>query len=1730
MANVGLGTAGLLVPFALSLSVATGGDGNRLVHLDGCDPYWVGRDSARLVTPQWVGEDGVEAVVILAIDDLGDTRHYEWFLRPILERLKEIDGRAPVSIMTTRLDARDEQVQSWLAEGVQIEAHTLSHPCPLLCRSDFEAAKFDYEHCIDELSFVPGVRPVAYRMPCCDSMNSLSPRFYRRIFAGVTPGGRFLQADSSVFHLFTADDPRLPEEVVIDEDGLERFRKYVALGRPFANTIENHPYPYVIDRLCWEFPAAVPSDWQAQHRRGACQPETVRDLCYAIDATVALQGVFTLCFHPHGWIRREQVVEIVDHAHRTHGEKVLFLQFEEALARIERFLLGGHRLRAVDGQDAGVRLVDVDGDGFQDVIVADGDTQLTRRWDPANATWHQSDFPLPLVQRDGAGRVGETGARFGVLRDDGSASVLWRDESAGGLWHYQSDRWVEDPCGLTGLDVHGSPILTTRAHRDAGVRLRDLDGDGICELIVGGPGPSAVMQYERAEPRWQRLPFALPDGVSIVDERGRDRGLRFIDLDRDGHDDLVFSNDERSSVDRFVSMQEGWSDRRRSAIAAADSAVPQIVRDDGDNGAWFQQSALWLHNEHTASLPHHVQIVTFDELLTPLPEVAEPEASTEVSASPPTLESFELREGLRLELVACEPEVMDPVAFDWGPDGKLWVVEMADYPLGLDGAGEPGGRVRFLEDRDRDGRFETSTVFLDGLSFPSGVLAWKEGVLVTAAPEVLFAADTDGDGRADRRETLYSGFVEGNQQHRVNGLRRGLDGWVHLANGDSGGTVRSHRTGASIAIHGRDLRIRPEDGAVDASTGMTQFGRDRDDWGHWFGGNNSNPFWHFVLPDHALRRNPYLAVSHPRAEVSVTPGNARVYPVSAIAERFNDPHTAGRFTSACSPMVYRDTLLGRPFAGNLFVCEPVHNLVHREVRGSLGATFRSRRALGEETSEFLASRDPWFRPVMVRTGPDGALWIADMQRAVIEHPEWIPDEWEARLDLREGHERGRIYRVLPADRMQREVPPLASMEAAELVDVLDHPNGWVRDTAQALLVERANQEVVGPLETMALGQGPALGRLHALCTLDLLGRLEGRVLAELLAQDEESTGSVPAPLLRHVVRLCEPHLSDQPAWIDALCALSTSPDCGVLLQLALTLGECEDEEAGRALARIAFQPHADRFVIAAVHSSLVGPRLLGAVRETARGTADEGVRAKFLRASIEVATASQDQSALAHALRVVLELEPQAALVALDGLFAVLERTGRDFSALRQESSDDLRSSLDALERVFAAARSVVSDGEADLESRQRALRLLTQGPDARPRDLAVLASLLIPSTPLELQLAVTDRLRDAGDARVPPLLLEGWRSHSPSVRRRILDALLARKRWQVALVQALEEGEIGPRDVDTVRRQRLLELEDEGLRERANGIFAGSKPTDRTQLVGRMLGDLAGYAGDGERGRALFQQHCAACHARPDGSVGGPDLGALLDRSDESLLTAILDPNRAVEARFVRYHAWTKAGLQFSGLLARETGNDVTLMDDEGLEHVILRSELEELRSSSLSAMPEGFEEAMTTSEFADLLAFLREFRSLPKSFPGNEPRLLQYQLQSGALELHAADAEIHGTTLRYVESASCAAYWASSDDHLVWTVELSESATFDVELDYACADDCGGGRLDLLLGETRLGFDIEATGSWGNYRTVWVGRLSLKAGRHQLVARGVAPQPTYLIDLRSLRLTPRSEGGRER
>ncbi|MGB8169450.1 MAG: PVC-type heme-binding CxxCH protein [Chthoniobacteraceae bacterium] len=1115
---------------------------------------------------------------------------------------------------------------------------------------------------------------------------------------------------------------------------------------------------------------------------------------------------------------------------------------------------------------------------------------------------------------------------------------------------------------LTGLVVNGQPVVATRDGKDRGVRLLDVDHDGQPELLVGNETQNAVFAWSAEEKTWKRLPYPLP--APIVDAEGRDAGLRFADLNGDGFEDAIFSGSGSYSVHLFVPVEKkgvdwklGWSLEMRAGQRGEPGEIP-LIAGRGD-AVKFRDGAM------IVTAKKKEQRIAFEDLLRDPPPAPKSPADS--------IAAIRVAPGFTVELVASEPLTMDPIAFEWGADGKLWVLEMGDYPLGVDGQGKAGGVLRFLEDTNGDGRYDKSTVFLEALPFPSGMMPWRKGVLVAAAPDIFYAEDTDGDGKADKREVLFTGFTLGNQQHRINGFESGLDNWLYAANGDSGGKISSVRTGQTVDLSARDLRFRPDDGALELQPGRTQYGRHRDDWGNWFGGNNSTWAWHYFLPEHYLARNPHLVVKEARRTLATYPDPGRVFPISATMRRFNWPGKTNALTSGCSITPYRDELFGDSFARSIFICEPVNNLVHQEVLEPDGVTFTSHRPAGEEACEFLASSDNWSRFDFARTGPDGALYISDMYRLVIEHPEWIPAEQQKRLDLRAGHDKGRIYRVLPTGAKLRPIPRLDQLDTAALVAAMDSPSGWQRDTVQRLLLHTQPKAAISPLARFVVASERPKTRLQALCTLDGLGGLSAELLLSALRD--------PHPAVReHAIQLSEAFVGKEPILADPLLWLADDPEPRVRYQLAFSLGEWNDPRAGRALAHLARRDADNAQIQTAVMSS--APRHLGTMLEVLlaeKAAAPPPVIGPLLG----LAVAMDESAALAKALtRMIKSGEGTSAVRLFPAISGLLDGVARkNFSLAKYEAAApaELRAAIAGLDPAFQEAPKIALAPAAPEADRIVAIGLLGRGPRARGEEFRQLGELLRPSESAPIQNAALAALSRADGTVVPDVLIASWSSSSPALRLEALNLLFRKTSWIAALLTALEQGKLPPGQIDTAHQEKLLAHADPAICERATKLFTATN-ADRVKVV-KEYAAVAELTGHPEKGAALFQQNCAICHRlRGVGSEVGPDLGMLADKPAAHFVEAIFDPNKAVESRYLSFTLTTKANRTLTGIIAAESPTSVVIRSPGGGEETVLRSDLQTLTGAATSLMPEGFEKILRAEDVADLIAYIR---SSPASAP---------------------------------------------------------------------------------------------------------------------------------------------------
>ena len=951
------------------------------------------------------------------------------------------------------------------------------------------------------------------------------------------------------------------------------------------------------------------------------------------------------------------------------------------------------------------------------------------------------------------------------------------------------------------------------------------------------------------------------------------------------------------------------------------------------------------------------------------------------------LKSFQVQGAFRLDLITAEPLVMDPVAAAYDEDGRLYVVEMSDYPHveakndkpQTENLGDPPiGRVRLLTDQDGDGVFDRSVIFADKLSWPTGVAVWKGGVFIAATPDLWYLKDTDGDQKADVRERIFTGFRKYNVQAVMNNLQWGLDHQIYGAGSSNGGKVRraGDAQAPGIDIVRRDFRFDPVSLAFEAVSGGARFGNTFDDWGNRFLCDIRNPAQHIVLPARYLARNAFLPAPralHDAAEAGDAISLFRISPPepwralrarrwAAVGKAMprSELVAGGNLTSSSGLTFYRGDAYPESFRGNLFLGEVANNLIHRMTVAPDGVTFVARRA--DPKAEFVASTDTWFRPVNFVNAPDGTLHVLDMYRETIEHPWSIPDDIRARLDLRSGEDRGRIYRLSPPGFKRRATPRLGDASASELVALLEHPNGWHRDTAHRLLFERQDKAAVRPLARLLREGNDPRARLHALYSLSGLGALGDEDLRVALADRE--------PYLRaHAVLLAEPRLERSPALRDEVIRLADDPAVRVRFQVAFTLGEISGAEAARGLTAIAHRDAGDPWVRTAVLSSATSDAAglfehLWADRNIAAGRDGVGLLrplALVIGARGKAGDAGQLIAALAAGG------PADAAVDVVLGLGNGLARGGRRASDLKGEM---VPSATAWLERLFARAEVQAADESATADQRARAIALMGQGKYERAKE--VLPGLLATSQPTEVQAAAVRTLASFGRPEMVAVMLAPWKGYTPSLRSEVVELLLSRRLFVSPLLDAVEAPTVPAVQIPPVRRTLLLSDRDSAIRTRARALLASALPGPRTEAIARYKPAIEN-PGNPDRGRVVFDRECMVCHKLGErGHAVGPNLAGVRRRTAEEILVNILDPNREVSPEYLEYTLALDDGRLVTGLVAGETPNGITLRGKEGAEQTILRRNVAELTSTGKSLMPEGLEKSVTPSEMADLIAFL--------------------------------------------------------------------------------------------------------------------------------------------------------------
>ena len=973
-----------------------------------------------------------------------------------------------------------------------------------------------------------------------------------------------------------------------------------------------------------------------------------------------------------------------------------------------------------------------------------------------------------------------------------------------------------------------------------------------------------------------------------------------------------------------------------------------------------------------------------------------------------SLATFQQARGFTLEIVAAEPLVSDPVDACFDEHGRMYVAEMHGYPFSQEptklnpagGGFKNAGIIRLLEDTNVDGTMDSSTVFVDNISWPTSVRPYNGGVFVIAPGFLYYFKDTDGDNKADIREVILSGFGRGNVQSVSNGLEWGLDNKIYFAAGRNPKTLL-YRGKPLFPVGAVDLRFDPRTEEFEQVTGGLQFGHSHDAWGIRFVCSNSNHMQQVVYPQQYLSRNPYFAAQGLVRNVAKDGASAPVFRISppepwrivrqkwrALDKGYRlvinkqggyefiplDPngkkgvvpteYPIGYFTSATGITIYTGDAYPQEYHGNAFVGDVGGNLVHRKTINTDNVVYASVRA--DQKTEFVRSTDNWFRPVNFVNAPDGSLYVLDMYRETIEHPYSIPAEIKKFLDLRGGHDRGRIYRMVSPNMQRRPLVNLGAMSSSELVQQLGSHNGWTRETAQRLLWEQQDKSVVPALQDFLMTCENPVGRMHTLYALDGLQALTATNIMTGLSDKH--------PRVRaHAVKLSEPFLKQHPTLVTRLVKLAVDNSPHVRFQVAFSLGEVDSEVAVTGLAQIAMDPRTTAEIRTAMLSSCgnTADRVITQLI-IAKDYLDLPVSVEMLTQFAIIIGSNPDVKPTNNLLAQLTlpGVTPNIQQTLLAGLGTGLRRRGSSLNAIL--SADTTPAELQQqVDQLFIRAAIIAKTTSSELQRRIAAVKLLAYA-DSQTA-IESLPALLNPQSPRELQLAAVTSLGNHDPQVTTTPLLASWRTYSPELRRSVVDVMMKNSLAIQGLLAAVKADTIKRSDIERDKKQLLMKHPNTTVKAASIELFGNEVNTDRGKIVAQMQSVLK-FDSDPVRGLEIFRKKCSICHQV--GKIGiqvAPDLSSVKNKSAADLLIAILDPNREAQPNFNVYTVVTLQGQILTGIIATETSNSITLRRAEGKQDIILRSNIDELISTGTSLMPEGFEKELTPQNIADVIAFVK-------------------------------------------------------------------------------------------------------------------------------------------------------------
>jgi len=895
---------------------------------------------------------------------------------------------------------------------------------------------------------------------------------------------------------------------------------------------------------------------------------------------------------------------------------------------------------------------------------------------------------------------------------------------------------------------------------------------------------------------------------------------------------------------------------------------------------------------------------------------------------------LEVHPEFKVGLVAAEPLINKVMNLDWDERGRLWVAETPEYPNGrrapvtdawkesgnLRGAKVdrvPEDRISILSDSDGDGVMDQKQVFADGLELVTSFVFHGRGVIAAAAPDIWFLEDTDGDDVADRRTRLYTGLGIRDTHAVINNLRWGLDGWIYATHGYSQGDVAAGEGGRAFGPGGSGVVRFKADGSA-----FEQYNsKNGNTWGlettwdgqiFWTQPTSGTVFFHSLLPESVLARGKMPGATTWKGMIT----NQRSYPAIEWPEQaYVQIDQVGRFTAAAGCAVYEGGTWPAKWNYSYFTGEPTLNLVHHQFVRRDGTSYRTEKEAGREQTEFIRSRDLWFRPIDTRVGPDGALYVIDFyNQAVIHNDTRGPQHGPANAAVRpdRDHYFARIWRVDHREAKPLPVPALDRRDLAGLVRTIEQsPNAHVRKTAWRLVQE--NHGAAGARALTQLNRGPI--------------------------------GSLPEQ--RHAAARAATTRAQQEA---VLAEFAAAPDDWI--RSALVAAAVDRAQDYVLLALQAPQPAALAPFVAALAPALPAGQATALVQAAANApAAAHPVKNALLRGLAALAAPAVVDDPTARLLQRLLA-SPDTVAATLP-LVAKWDRTGQLAAAAEGVTRQMLRDLTDA--------------AQPDARRGELAASLLTF-PRTRADALTALGELLAaPATPAPLRGALVQALGAAPGKDADAVLVAAFRAtRSPGV----FEQIVRRPESALALVEAIQAGTVPVAEVGPGNLARLRTHPNRGVAGAAAALGAaggGEKDALITQLMPEVT-----KAGDVANGKALFTAACAICHKYGDVGVRdvGPPLAGIGGKSPQELLTHIVDPNRQVEPNYWQWNLTTRRGETFVGVIVAETGASLTLRNQGGDTEVRL-ADIASRENTRRSLMPEGLE-GLGAAGLRDVIAYL--------------------------------------------------------------------------------------------------------------------------------------------------------------